>query len=211
MCSYATDCRHNSLIRMKEVERHWRVSWAPEMMRDVGWLIGSAAYYEAQDKTRPRRDSSLTGLHCLAITVALREISRTPIWFSSSDKCSAKVKRIKTDNLCLRFVSAGGQVTVETGKGVTGEKGKGRGGSLRGGMQMHLSGESLASWMDGKVAVWTQRRATWRSNLEGWLIKKGFGVQIQSLKGERSLVLARWLAGWESWYLPSYQPLLAQS
>ena len=58
---------------------------------------------------------------------------------------------------------------------------------------MHLSGESLAGGMDGKVAVWTQRRATWRSNLEGWLIKKGFGVQIQSLKGERSLVLACWL------------------
>lgn len=62
--------------------------------------------------------------------------------------------------------------------GVWSGKGVGEGWLIkRGNANASLWGESGRP-MDGKVAVWTQRRATWRSNLEGWLIKKGFGVQI---------------------------------
>ena len=81
-------------------------------------------------------------------------------------------------------------MAVGTGKGE-------RGGSLRGGMQMQLSRESLP--LSGRFNGWEscylhpERRATWRSNLGRGAHWKEGGVQISSLKGERLLHLACWV------------------
>ena len=51
--------------------------------------------------------------------------------------------------------------------------------------------------MDGKVAICTQRRATWRSNLGRGAHWKEGKYQVS-----RESVSSTWLVGWESWYLP---------
>ena len=85
-------------------------------------------------------------------------------------------------------------MAVGTGKGE-------RGGSLRGGMQMQLSRESLP--LSGRFNGWEscylhpERRATWRSNLGRGAHWKEGKYQVS-----RESVSSTWLVGWESWYLP---------
>ena len=79
------------------------------------------------------------------------------------------------------------------------EKGWGRGGSLRGGMQMHLSGESLAGQWMGKLLFGPKGGLRGGAIWRGGSLKRG---SVCKYKVSRERGLFYWPVGWESWYLP---------